>query len=48
MGPIIKVMAKNQPMLVCCKGCEAEVKAHPDDALIQLQRLMQRVNNSKR
>ena len=44
MGPIIKVMAKTQPLFVCCKGCEAEVKAHPDEALVQFQRLMQRVN----
>jgi uncharacterized protein (TIGR02231 family) len=44
MGPILKVMVKGQPMFVCCKGCEAEAKAHPDDALLQLQRLMQSVN----
>jgi uncharacterized protein (TIGR02231 family) len=44
MGSIIKVTAKNQPMFVCCKGCEAEVKAHPDHAIQEFQRLMQRVN----
>jgi uncharacterized protein (TIGR02231 family) len=44
MGPIRKVMVKNQPVFVCCKGCEEEAKAHPDDTLLQLQRLMQRVN----
>ena len=47
MGPILKVMAKNQPVFVCCKGCEAAVKADPDDALLQFQRLMQRVKNQK-
>ena len=48
MGPILKVMAKNQPLFVCCKGCEAEVKAHPDEAILQFQRLIQRVNAGKR
>lgn len=44
MGPILKVMAKGKPVFVCCKGCETEVKAHPDEALLQLQRLMNRMN----
>src|SRR5262249_24825945 len=47
MGPILKVMVKGQPVFVCCKGCEAEAKAHPDDALLQFQRLMLRVNGKK-
>lgn len=48
MGPILKVMAKGQPVFVCCKGCENEVKAHPDDALLQLQRLMNRMNTASK
>jgi uncharacterized protein (TIGR02231 family) len=48
MGPIIKVMAKGQPMFVCCRGCEAEVKRHPDDAILQLQKLMNRIAASKK
>lgn len=47
LGPILKVMAKGQPVFVCCKGCESEVKAHPDEALLQLQRLMHRMNGKK-
>ena len=47
MGPILKVMAKGQPVFVCCKGCEAEAKAHPDEALLQFQRLMNRIRNKK-
>ena len=44
MGPIYKVMAKGQPVFVCCKGCDSEARAHPDDALAQLQKLMTRVS----
>jgi uncharacterized protein (TIGR02231 family) len=42
-GPILKVMCKNQPVFLCCKGCEAEAKAHPDETLVQLQKLMARL-----
>ncbi len=47
MGPIYKVMCKGQPVFLCCKGCETEAKTNPDDALLQLQRLMNRVNAKK-
>lgn len=47
MGPILKVDVKGQPVFVCCKGCEAEAKAHPDAALLQFQQLMKRVNAKK-
>lgn len=43
MGPIQKVMLKNQPVFVCCKGCEAEAKAHPDETLLKVQNLMSRI-----
>lgn len=42
MGPILKVNVKGQPVFVCCKGCEAEAKAHPDETLLQFQRLLLR------
>ena len=47
MGPILKVNVKGQPVFVCCKGCEKEAKDHPDEALLQFQRLMNRVNGKK-
>jgi uncharacterized protein (TIGR02231 family) len=47
MGPILKVNVKGQPVFVCCKGCEAEAKAHPDEALLQFQQLMRRVSQRK-
>jgi uncharacterized protein (TIGR02231 family) len=40
MGPIHKVMLKDKPVFVCCKGCIAEAKAHPDETLVQLRKLM--------
>ena len=42
-GPVLKVMVKGQPVFLCCKGCEAEAKAHPDETLVKLQQLMNRV-----
>jgi uncharacterized protein (TIGR02231 family) len=47
MGPILKVNVKGQPVFVCCKGCEADAKAHPDETLLQFQQLMKRVNARK-
>ena len=47
MGPIHKLMIKNQPVFLCCKGCEAEAKAHPDDTLLKVQNLMSRLHGKK-
>ncbi|MCE9530755.1 MAG: DUF4139 domain-containing protein, partial [Planctomycetes bacterium] len=33
MGPIYKVMVKDKPIFVCCKGCVAEAQAHPDETM---------------
>jgi uncharacterized protein (TIGR02231 family) len=44
MGPILKVNLKGQPAFICCKGCEAEAKAHPDETLQKLQNLMSRMS----
>jgi hypothetical protein len=44
MGPIQKIMLKNQPVFLCCKGCEAEAKAHPDETLLKVQNLMSRMS----
>lgn len=43
MGPILKVVVKGQPVFLCCKGCEAEAKAHPDETLVKFQQLMSRM-----
>ena len=47
MGPIYKVIVKVEPIFLCCKGCDTEAKAHPDDALLQFQRLMNRVSTRR-
>ena len=46
-GPILKVNCKGQPVFLCCKGCEAEAKAHPDETLTKFQQLMNRMNPKK-
>ena len=43
MGPILKEVIKGQPVFLCCKGCVAEARAHPDEALAQFQKLMARM-----
>jgi hypothetical protein len=43
MGPVLKVMCKGQPVFVCCKGCEAEARAKPDQALALLEKLRARL-----
>jgi len=47
MGPIQKVMIKGQPVFLCCKGCEAEAKAHPDETLVKVQNLMSRISGKR-
>jgi uncharacterized protein (TIGR02231 family) len=44
IGPIQKLMLKNQPVFLCCKGCAAEALAHPDDTLLKVQNLMSRLS----
>jgi uncharacterized protein (TIGR02231 family) len=44
MGPIQKLMIKNQPVFLCCKGCEAEARTHPDETLVKLQNLLNRLH----
>lgn len=44
MGPIFKEMVKGQPVFLCCKGCVGEARAHPDETLAMLKRLMVKVS----
>jgi len=46
-GPIHKVMVKGTPVFLCCKGCVAEANAHPDETLVQFQKLMARMQGKK-
>jgi uncharacterized protein (TIGR02231 family) len=43
MGPIFKEVIKGQTVFLCCKGCVAEARAHPDETLVQFQKLMTRM-----
>ena len=43
MGPPVKVMIKNQPVFLCCKGCQAKALANPDATLARLAQLKKMV-----
>jgi uncharacterized ParB-like nuclease family protein len=43
MGPILKVVIKGKPVFLCCKGCEREAIAHPDETMLKVQSLMARL-----
>jgi Cu(I)/Ag(I) efflux system membrane fusion protein len=38
MGKPFKVMLKGQPVFLCCKGCEKEARAHPDETLTKIEK----------
>ncbi len=39
MGTPIKIMIEDQPVFVCCKGCERRAKANPEKTLAKVKRL---------
>lgn len=39
MGTPIKLMIKDKPVFLCCKGCEKEALAEPDATLEKVDRL---------
>lgn len=39
MGKPIKVMVKDQPVFLCCKGCEKAAKKNPDETLETVKKL---------
>jgi uncharacterized protein (TIGR02231 family) len=42
-GPPLKMMIKDQPVFFCCKGCQSQARAHPDETLAMLEKLRARV-----
>jgi hypothetical protein len=40
MGKPVKVMLNDQPVFLCCKGCEKTAKEHPDETLKTVEKLM--------
>lgn len=43
MGPPIKLTVKDEPVFVCCKGCEKKAKASPDKTLAKVAELKAKV-----
>jgi uncharacterized protein (TIGR02231 family) len=42
-GPPRKTIINGKPVFFCCKGCEAEAKAHPEQTLTAFEKLMNQV-----
>ena len=47
MGPPVKVMVKDQPVFVCCKGCQEDVLKDPDKTLKQVAELKAKAKAEK-
>lgn len=47
MGPPIKVMVKDVPVFVCCKGCQKKATADPDKTLAKVEELKAKVKASQ-
>lgn len=43
MGPPLKVMVKDQPVFLCCKGCRRKALADPDRTLAKVEELKAKV-----
>ncbi len=39
MGKPFKLWIKGQPVFLCCKGCEKEARAHPDETLANVEKV---------
>jgi len=45
MGPPIKLVVNEQPVFVCCKGCEKKAKSNPDKTLAKVEELKTKVKS---
>ena len=45
MGPPIKLIVNEQPVFVCCKGCEKKAKSNPDKTLAKVEELKAKVKS---
>ena len=45
MGPPIKLVVNEQPVFVCCKGCEKKAKSNPDKTLAKVEALKAKVKS---
>lgn len=44
MGTPIKLIIKDEPVFVCCKGCDKKAKSDPDKTLAKVTELKAKVN----
>jgi membrane fusion protein, copper/silver efflux system len=47
MGPPVKVMILDQPVFLCCQGCQKEAVSHPSQTLAQLDNLRTKEPSTK-
>jgi hypothetical protein len=47
MGVPVKVTLKGQPVFLCCKGCEEDALANPDETLAKVEKLKAKVQSQK-
>jgi hypothetical protein len=45
MGPPLKLVVNEQPVFVCCKGCEKKAKSNPDKTLAKVEELKAKVKS---
>lgn len=45
MGVPIKLTLKDQPVFICCKGCQRKAEANPDTALASVLKLQSKVKS---
>jgi hypothetical protein len=48
MGVPIKLMVKDQPVFLCCKGCQKKALADPDKTLAKVKELKDKVKAEKK
>ena len=45
MGPPLKLVVNEQPVFVCCKGCEKKAQSNPDKTLAKVEELKAKVKS---
>src|SRR5262249_18089737 len=47
MGVPVKIMVKDQPVFLCCKGCQKDALADPDKTLAKVKELKAKYGDKK-
>jgi hypothetical protein len=48
MGEPLKILVKDQPVFLCCKGCEKKALADPDKTLAKVKELKAKARDEKK